>query len=30
MLMTKTINFAREDWIVIETIVKHGIKFFEC
>ena len=29
-LMTKTINSAREDWIVIETIEKHGIKFFEC
>ena len=28
-IMTKIKNSAREDWIVIETIVKQSIKKFE-
>ena len=28
--MTKIKFSAREDWIVIETIVKHRISIFEC
>ena len=29
-IMTKMKNPASKDWIVIETIVKHSIKIFEC
>ena len=28
--MTKIKNLASEDWIVIETLVKYGVKIFEC
>ena len=28
--MTKIKNYASENWIVIETIVKHIIKICEC
>ena len=29
-IMTKIKHYASEDWIVIEKIVKHSIKIFEC
>ena len=29
-IMTKIKNSASEDWIIIETIVIHSIKNFEC
>ena len=30
IIVTKIKKSASEDWIVIETIVKHSIKNFEC
>ena len=29
-ILTKIKNSVSKDWIVIETIVKHSIKIFEC
>ena len=29
-IMTKTINYACKDWIVLDGIIKHSIKIFEC
>ena len=29
-IMTKVKNYAREDWIVLDLIIKHSIKIFEC
>ena len=29
-IMTAIKNSASEDWIVNETIAKHGVKIFEC
>ena len=28
-IMTKTTNYASEDWIVLDVIMKHSIKTFE-
>ena len=29
-IMTKIKNYACKDWIVLDVIIKHGIKIFEC
>ena len=29
-IMTKIKNYANGDWVIIEIIVKHNIKIFEC
>ena len=29
-IMTKIKNYACEDWIVFDVIIKHSIKIFEC
>ena len=29
-IITKIKRYAREDWIVLDVIVKHSIKIFEC
>ena len=29
-IMTKTKNSPSEDWIVLDVIIKHSIKIFEC
>ena len=29
-IMTKIKNYACEDWIVLDVIIKHSIKIFEC
>ena len=29
-IMTKIKNYTCEDWIVLDVIVKHSIKIFEC
>ena len=29
-IMTKIEYYASEDWIVLDVIIKHGIKTFEC
>ena len=28
-IMTKTMNYANEDWIVLDTVIRHSIKTFE-
>ena len=29
-IMTKVKNYACKDWIVLDLIIKHSIKIFEC
>ena len=29
-IMTKIKNYACKDWIVLDVIIKHSIKIFEC
>ena len=29
-IMTKIKNYASKDWIVLDVIIKHNIKIFEC
>ena len=29
-IMTKTKNYADKDWIVLDVIIRHNIKIFEC
>ena len=29
-IITKIKRYASEDWIVLDVIVKHSIKIFEC
>ena len=29
-IMTKIKNYASEDWIALDVIIKHSIKIFEC
>ena len=29
-IRTKTKNYAYEDWIVLDVIIKHSTKIFEC
>ena len=29
-IMTKIKNYADRDWIVLDVIIKHSIKIFEC
>ena len=29
-IMTKTKNYASENWIVLDVIIKHSIKVFQC
>ena len=29
-IMTKITNYACKDWIVLDVIIKHSIKIFEC
>ena len=29
-IITKIKNYACEDWIVLDAIIKHSIKIFEC
>ena len=29
-LMVKIKNYASEDWIVLDVIIKHSIKIFAC
>ena len=29
-IMTKIKNYAYEDWIALDVIIKHNIKIFDC
>ena len=30
IIMTKIKNYAGNDWIALDVIIKHNIKIFEC